>query len=211
MHCAIYFSSFLVDVLGALDDIFENFDFNTDMDLNSISPHSAYSGSSLDQTDPFERSEDIKDEMLLQSVQTSASPTIYKSPVTTDPMLASDIPASVPLQPKIVPAQPIKTTPPTTKTVLSLSADRPITNTTANMIYTQTVPQVQQSSTILLQSKNVHIVKGPSRVQQVPQVLTLQSVGDNQVIYQTSPAVMYTTSVSPSVPSITQVFLKRFR
>lgn len=77
-------------------------------------------------------------------------------------------------------------------------------------------PSIATTSSPPLQTiKNLHIIKGtplqtttttmtqkqlPISVQQVPQVLTLQSVAgsDGQLIYQTTPTVMYTTTISPS-------------
>lgn len=212
------------DVLDVLDDIMNDFDFSTDLDLmSSLSSHSAYSSSSFDRADSYE---DIKDDMYGMSTTTgiTQSPTLYKSPVTTDPMLSSaDLPspqhAAVPSVALIQQGQPITTQ----------SVGLP-TTMSPQIIYAQNVtkPQQQQQShpaTILVQSKptkaqpvkNVQVLKAkpvqavtstnivttttatPVQLQSVPtQVISLHGVGigNKQLVFQTNPTVMYTTSAT---------------
>lgn len=76
------------DVLDVIDDIMNDFDFNTDLDLSSISPHSVYSSSSFDHTDSYD---EIKEDLYsLPKALATTPPTIYK---TVDPMLCTtDLP-----------------------------------------------------------------------------------------------------------------------
>lgn len=71
------------DVLDVIEDIMNDFDFNTDLDLSSISPHSVYSSSSFDHTDSYE---DIKDDLYSLPNAMTTTTNLYQ---TTDPMLCT--------------------------------------------------------------------------------------------------------------------------
>lgn len=191
--------SVFLDVLDVIDDIMNDFDFNTDLDLSSISPHdSAYSSTSFDQADAYG---DMKDE--LYTTLPSLASNLYKSPVTTDPMLSSVDQSSPqhiiatstqsiiqPITPQIIYAQQIT---PLQSPQLILPAQA--TPTAPIKKSSQTKP-VQLLKSKPLQSVSPRITSTPVQLQPMPaQVISLQGVnGNKQLLFQTNPTVMYTTA-----------------
>lgn len=181
-----------LDVLDVIDDIMNDFDFNTDLDLSSISPHdSAYSSTSFDNTDAYV---DMKDD--LYTSLPSLTSNLYKSPVTTDPMLSSadQSPQHIiatsaqtviqPMSPQIIYAHLTPQKSP------QLIQPAQVAATVQNKKSTQTTKPVQ-----LLKSKQLQTVS-PVQLQPMPaQVISLQGVnGNKQLLFQTNPTVMYTTA-----------------
>lgn len=176
--------------MDVIDDIMNDFDFNSDLDLSSISPHdSAYSSTSFDHTDAYT---DMKDDLY-----TSLT---YKSPVTTDPMLSSAdhtspqhiIAASAqtviqPMSPQIIYAHQISPQP---------SPQLIPTATVQNKKSSQTTKPVQLLKSKPLQTVSPRVTSTPVQLQPMPaQVISLQGVnGNKQLLFQTNPTVMYTTS-----------------
>lgn len=186
-------------MLDVIDDIMNDFDFNTDLDLSSISPHdSAYSSTSFDHSDAYA---DMKDD--LYSSLPSLTSNLYKSPVTTDPMLSSadqlspqHIIASPtqtviqPMSPQFIYAHQIS---PQQSPQLNIQPAQ-VAATVQNKKSSQTTKPVQ-----LLKSKPLQTVSPrvtPVQLQPMPaQVISLQGVnGNKQLLFQTNPTVMYTTA-----------------
>lgn len=188
-------------MLDVIDDIMNDFDFNTDLDLSSISPHdSAYSSTSFDHSDAYV---DMKDD--LYTPLPSLTSNLYKSPVTTDPMLSSVDQSSPqhiiassaqtviqPMSPQIIYAHQIS---PLQSPQLIQPAQ--VATTVLNKKSTQTIKPVQLLKSKPLQTVSPRVTSStPVQLQPMPtQVISLQGVnGNKQLLFQTNPTVMYTTA-----------------
>lgn len=198
----------LLDVLEVIDDIMHDFDFTADLDLSSISPHhdsGAYStntsSSSYMATSPTSTvtssSESYEDnnDMYTSSNVVLPSMASYKSPVTIDPMLAA-VPSPDAAASQLSPSQYLYAPAVVERPPQQILKNEPTPTTTTTNNNNNRIVQPKKIAKKSVQIKAKPKLNGtPIQLQQVQpgQVIALQGNG-KQLLFQTNPTVMYTTS-----------------
>lgn len=171
--------------------------------------------SSIDYKQPMGVPEMLKHTVPLTSPTASPTP---PSPVTQSPTASPQfVPAKVVPNPKILQPQTQQIhilndnknamKPAILSTINGHNNVKAKSNQSKNkksLIMQQLIQQRQQQNQCQPQPINQQPLQPQQQQQQQQQVLTLQSIGDKQVIFQTTPTVMYTTTVSGSVAPIEQ-------